>query len=170
MAGFYVCGFHVAFYSVHLSAFVADKGLNPNVAVIALTVVGVANLAGTYIAGQSSRYVQKRQGLSLIPEQNIGLAIIKDSCEIDCNPKRKVVLRSSMPLVQQSQHQVLASPTQSLVPMDEDEMMTSTSGTPRRIPETLTAPTAPTSASGQVPLPPKLTRHSVVPAMAEPGA
>jgi predicted MFS family arabinose efflux permease len=66
VAGFYVCGFHVAFYSVHLPAFVADKGLNPNVAVIALTLVGVGNLAGTYIAGQSGRYVQKRQGLSLI--------------------------------------------------------------------------------------------------------
>jgi predicted MFS family arabinose efflux permease len=66
VAGFYVCGFHVAFYSVHLPAFVADKGLNPNVAVIALTMVGVANLAGTYVAGQSGRYVQKRRALSFI--------------------------------------------------------------------------------------------------------
>jgi predicted MFS family arabinose efflux permease len=56
----------VAFYSVHLPAFVADKGLNPNVAVIALSMVGLANLAGTYIAGQSGRYVQKRWGLSFI--------------------------------------------------------------------------------------------------------
>ena len=27
IAGFFVCGFHVAFYGVHLPAFVADKGL-----------------------------------------------------------------------------------------------------------------------------------------------
>ena len=32
--GFFVCGFHVAFYAVHLPAFVADKGLDASVAVI----------------------------------------------------------------------------------------------------------------------------------------
>ena len=52
-AGFFVCGFHVAFYSVHLPAFVADKGLQPWVGVWALTLVGTANIVGTYIAGQS---------------------------------------------------------------------------------------------------------------------
>jgi MFS family permease len=66
LAGFFVCGFHVAFYGVHLPAFVADKGLEPSVAVTALTMVGLANLAGTYIAGQSGRFVEKRIGLSII--------------------------------------------------------------------------------------------------------
>ncbi|MDX2155225.1 MAG: MFS transporter, partial [Hyphomicrobiaceae bacterium] len=66
LIGFFVCGFHVAFYGVHLPAFVADKGLDNSVAVIALTMVGLANLAGTYIAGQSGRFVEKRLGLSLI--------------------------------------------------------------------------------------------------------
>ena len=65
-AGFFVCGFHVAFYSVHLPAFVADKGLQPWVGVWALTLVGTANIVGTYIAGQSGKYVEKRVGLSLI--------------------------------------------------------------------------------------------------------
>jgi predicted MFS family arabinose efflux permease len=64
--GFFVCGFHVAFYGVHLPGFVADKGLDASVAVIALTVVGLANLVGTYIAGQSGRFIEKRRGLSLI--------------------------------------------------------------------------------------------------------
>ena len=64
--GFFVCGFHVAFYGIHLPAFVADKGLPPWVAVTALTCVGLANLIGTYIAGQSGRFVEKRVGLSLI--------------------------------------------------------------------------------------------------------
>lgn len=64
--GFFVCGFHVAFYGVHLPAFVADKGLDASVGVAALTTVGLANLVGTYIAGQSGRFVEKRQGLSLI--------------------------------------------------------------------------------------------------------
>lgn len=66
VTGFFVCGFHVAFYSVHLPAFVADKGLDNGVAVIALTMVGLANLAGTYVAGQSARFVEKRKGLSFI--------------------------------------------------------------------------------------------------------
>jgi MFS family permease len=65
-AGFFVCGFHVAFYSVHLPAFVADLGLDASVAVIALTMVGLGNLVGTFIAGQSGRFIEKRRGLSLI--------------------------------------------------------------------------------------------------------
>ena len=66
VTGFFVCGFHVAFYGVHLPGFVADKGLEPSVAVIALTMVGLANLVGTFIAGQSGRFIEKRRGLSLI--------------------------------------------------------------------------------------------------------
>jgi predicted MFS family arabinose efflux permease len=64
--GFFVCGFHVAFYGVHLPAFVADKGLDGSVAVVALTTVGLANLVGTYLAGQSARFFEKRKGLSFI--------------------------------------------------------------------------------------------------------
>jgi predicted MFS family arabinose efflux permease len=64
--GFYVCGFHVAFYGVHLPAFVADKGLPGSVAVAALTAVGIANIAGTYLAGQSAKLVEKRLGLAII--------------------------------------------------------------------------------------------------------
>jgi predicted MFS family arabinose efflux permease len=66
VTGFFVCGFHVAFYGVHLPAFVADKGLDASVGVWALTTVGLANLVGTYIAGQSGRFIEKRRGLSLI--------------------------------------------------------------------------------------------------------
>ena len=93
VTGFFVCGFHVAFYGVHLPGFVADKGLEPGVAVIALTLVGLANLVGTFIAGQSGRFMEKRRGLSLIyfgrcfiflgllflpitPETVIGLSIL----------------------------------------------------------------------------------------------
>jgi predicted MFS family arabinose efflux permease len=64
--GFFVCGFHVAFYGVHLPRFVADHGLDPTVGVAALTCVGLANLVGTYVAGQSPRFIEKRLGLSLI--------------------------------------------------------------------------------------------------------
>jgi MFS family permease len=65
-AGFFVCGFHVAFYAVHLPAFVADKGLDASIGVWALMAVGIANIVGTWLAGQSGRYVEKRVGLSFI--------------------------------------------------------------------------------------------------------
>ncbi len=66
IAGFFVCGFHVAFYSVHLPAFVSDHGLPAWVGVAALTAVGLANIVGTYLSGQSAKYVEKRRGLSFI--------------------------------------------------------------------------------------------------------
>jgi predicted MFS family arabinose efflux permease len=65
-AGFFVCGFHVAFYGVHLPAFVSDKGLPAWVGVWSLMAVGIANIIGTYVAGQSGRFVEKRVGLSFI--------------------------------------------------------------------------------------------------------
>ena len=64
--GFFVCGFHVAFYGVHLPAFAADKGLEPWVGVAAIMMVGVANIVGTYLAGKSTRIVERRVGLSFI--------------------------------------------------------------------------------------------------------
>jgi predicted MFS family arabinose efflux permease len=66
IAGFFVCGFHLAFYGTHLPAYVADQGLDSSVAVYALTGVGFGNLIGTYLSGQSARYFPKRYGLSLI--------------------------------------------------------------------------------------------------------
>ncbi|MEQ1695147.1 MAG: MFS transporter [Hyphomicrobiaceae bacterium] len=65
-AGFFVCGFHVVFYGVHLPAYVADKGFDPKVAVYSLVLVGIGNLVGTYLAGQSAKFMQKRHALSLI--------------------------------------------------------------------------------------------------------
>ena len=65
--GFFVCGFHVAFYSRALAgASWPTTGLDASVGVIALTMVGLGNLVGTYIAGQSGRFIEKRRGLSLI--------------------------------------------------------------------------------------------------------
>lgn len=65
-AGFFVCGFHLAFYGTHLPAYVADQGLASSVSVIALTAVGAGNLIGTWASGQSARYMPKRYGLSII--------------------------------------------------------------------------------------------------------
>jgi predicted MFS family arabinose efflux permease len=62
--GFFVCGFHVAFYSVHLPAFVQDQGMGAWVGVWSLMALGIANIIGTWLAGQSGRYFQKRSVLS----------------------------------------------------------------------------------------------------------
>ncbi len=65
-SGFFVCGFHLAFYGVHLPAFVSDLGMPSWVGVWALMAVGIANIIGTYAAGQSARFVERRVGLSFI--------------------------------------------------------------------------------------------------------
>jgi MFS family permease len=64
--GFFVCGLHVAFYSVHLPAYVQDQGLGAWVGVWSLMSVGIANIIGTFLAGQSGRFFQKRSVLSTI--------------------------------------------------------------------------------------------------------
>jgi predicted MFS family arabinose efflux permease len=62
--GFFVCGFHVAFYSVHLPAFVQDQGMGVWVGVWSLMALGIANIIGTWMAGQSGAFFQKRTALS----------------------------------------------------------------------------------------------------------
>ncbi len=65
-AGFFVCGFQVAFYALHLPAYVADKGFDPMVGVLALTMIGLGNLIGTWAAGQSAAYFPKQYTLAFI--------------------------------------------------------------------------------------------------------
>lgn len=64
--GFFVCGFHVSFYGTHLPAFVASKGLDGWVAVTALTAVGIANIIGTWVAGQTAKVAEKRLILAFL--------------------------------------------------------------------------------------------------------
>jgi predicted MFS family arabinose efflux permease len=66
VVGYSVCGFHVAFYSTHLPAYVASQGLPAWVAVWALTAVGIANIIGTFLAGRSAPHFEKRQSLTFI--------------------------------------------------------------------------------------------------------
>jgi predicted MFS family arabinose efflux permease len=65
-AGFFVCGFHLAFYGVHLPAYVADLGMPSSVAPIALTLVGISNMIGIWLAGKWGETLPKHYGLSLI--------------------------------------------------------------------------------------------------------
>ncbi|WP_421868437.1 MFS transporter [Motiliproteus sp.] len=49
--GFFVCGYHVAFISVHLPNLVAVCGLTPDIAANSLALIGLINVAGTIFAG-----------------------------------------------------------------------------------------------------------------------
>ncbi len=66
MAGYFVCGFQVVFIGVHLPSYLLDHGLEPGVATVALALVGLFNVFGTYAAGALGQRVPKRYILSTI--------------------------------------------------------------------------------------------------------
>lgn len=49
--GFFVCGFHVVFIATHLPAYLTDRGLGASTGAAVLALVGLFNIAGTYVAG-----------------------------------------------------------------------------------------------------------------------
>jgi len=60
-AGFFVCGFHVAFITVHFPAYVADLGLDASIGAWSLSLIGLFNIAGSLAAGVlGQRFSQKR--------------------------------------------------------------------------------------------------------------
>jgi predicted MFS family arabinose efflux permease len=50
-AGFFTCGFHIAFLVTHLPTEVSLCGLNSGVAALSLSIIGLANIAGSLTAG-----------------------------------------------------------------------------------------------------------------------
>lgn len=65
-AGFFVCGFHVMFIATHFPAFIVDRGLAPALGALALTLVGLANIIGSFISGVLGGRYSKRYLLSFI--------------------------------------------------------------------------------------------------------
>ena len=51
IAGFFVCGFHVAFIATHLPAYLVDMGLERDTAANALALIGLFNIAGSLLFG-----------------------------------------------------------------------------------------------------------------------
>ena len=80
----------------------------------------------------------RNNNLSPIPETHIGVAILKNSRRLECNPERKVKLRSSMSIEPESLA-IQASQTQTLGTSRPVRSDSDVSGT-FRIPETLTGP------------------------------
>lgn len=63
-AGFFVCGFHVAFIATHLPAFLTDGGLSPMVGATALSLIGLANMFGSSLFGWLGDRYRKKYLLS----------------------------------------------------------------------------------------------------------
>jgi predicted MFS family arabinose efflux permease len=65
-AGYFVCGFQVVFIGVHMPSYLKDKGLGPEVATVALALIGLFNIVGTYGAGWLGQKMSKTTILSSI--------------------------------------------------------------------------------------------------------
>ena len=65
-AGFFVCGFHVAFIGVHLPAYLADAGMPAGTGAWALALIGFFNVIGCFIAGYLGDRQRKKYLLSML--------------------------------------------------------------------------------------------------------
>lgn len=65
-AGFFVCGFHVAFIATHLPAFLSDNAFAPEVSAGALALIGLFNIIGSYSFGLLGDRYRKKYLLSLL--------------------------------------------------------------------------------------------------------
>jgi MFS family permease len=66
MAGYFVCGFQVVFIGVHMPSYLKDQGLAPQVATVALALIGLFNVFGTYGAGVLGQHLAKKHVLAAI--------------------------------------------------------------------------------------------------------
>lgn len=52
--GFFVCGFHIAFITVHMPSYLLDLGFEAKVGAWSISLIGLFNVFGAYIAGVQS--------------------------------------------------------------------------------------------------------------------
>ncbi len=64
--GFFVCGFHVAFITAHLPAYIRDMGLDPAWGAWAIALIGLFNIVGSLASGVLSGRYSKPIFLALI--------------------------------------------------------------------------------------------------------
>ena len=74
-AGFFVCGFHVAFLATHLPGVIASCGLPPEVGGWALAVIGLFNIVGSLAMGWAVGRWRMKSLLSLVYATR-GLAVL----------------------------------------------------------------------------------------------
>ena len=66
VSGFFVCGFHVAFITAHMPAFLTDNGFAANVGAWSISLIGLCNVFGAYLSGILSGRILKRHVLVFI--------------------------------------------------------------------------------------------------------
>jgi predicted MFS family arabinose efflux permease len=66
VSGFFVCGFQLAFITVHLPPYLAEHGISKELAGLAMGGIGLFNVVGSYVSGIIGGKYQKRVPLSLI--------------------------------------------------------------------------------------------------------
>jgi predicted MFS family arabinose efflux permease len=65
-AGFFVCGFHVAFIATHFPAYLNDRGLGLQIGATALALIGLFNIFGSYAFGVAGDRWRKKWLLSAL--------------------------------------------------------------------------------------------------------
>jgi predicted MFS family arabinose efflux permease len=65
-ASFFVCGFQTVFIMVHLPAYLVDRGATAVEGMTALAIIGLANIAGSFMAGILGDRYSKKQLLGAI--------------------------------------------------------------------------------------------------------
>ena len=60
VTGFFVCGFHVAFITAHMPAFLTDNGFEPKIGAWSIALIGLCNVVGAYLSGILSGRLPKR--------------------------------------------------------------------------------------------------------------
>ena len=66
VSGFFVCGFHVAFITVHMPGYVVDLGFDPKIGAWSISLIGLCNIIGAYSSGILSGKPRKRTLLTAI--------------------------------------------------------------------------------------------------------
>ena len=66
VTGFFVCGFHVAFITAHMPAFLSDIGFDATVGAWSISIIGLCNVFGSYLSGILSGRILKRHVLVII--------------------------------------------------------------------------------------------------------
>ncbi|MBL8298798.1 MAG: MFS transporter [Rhodanobacteraceae bacterium] len=75
-AGFFVCGFHLAFIATHFPAYLVDQGIAPSVGATSLALVGLFNILGSYLFGLwGGRYSRPRLLAALYAGRALAIAL-----------------------------------------------------------------------------------------------
>lgn len=73
IAGFFVCGFQLAFIATHLPSYLTDNAISSSASAMALGMIGLGNVVGSFLFGYLGDRYRKKYLLSLI---YLGRAIV----------------------------------------------------------------------------------------------